>query len=108
MGAYESAAVPDQVVSDNLVGRTEDSSLELSVYPNPVRGAAVVVLRSDLGGLAVVKVYDQQGRKVVSLFEGLIMPGGLKEPCPGRSRARVLRDSSKCRSQSGGKQRRES
>ncbi|UOQ64711.1 T9SS type A sorting domain-containing protein [Hymenobacter volaticus] len=48
---------------------------ELAVYPNPSAGPTTVSFRPVLDGLAQVRVYNQLGQQVASLYEGTVHKG---------------------------------
>ena len=54
---------------------TGSNRQELAVYPNPAAGQASVSFRPVLDGLAQVRVYNQLGQQVASLYEGTVRKG---------------------------------
>ena len=48
---------------------------ELAVYPNPTAGPTTVSFRPVLDGLAQVRVYNQLGQQVATLYEGKVHKG---------------------------------
>ncbi|UOG73184.1 T9SS type A sorting domain-containing protein [Hymenobacter tibetensis] len=58
-----------------VVATARKRAQDLSVYPNPTVGAASVSFRPVQDGAAQVLVYNQLGRQVTSLYEGVVHKG---------------------------------
>ena len=56
----------DYLGAEEIVDNTPDAFESLLVYPNPVSESTVSVSTSGFAGIALVEIYDLQGRVVIS------------------------------------------
>ncbi|MDF7812054.1 SBBP repeat-containing protein [Hymenobacter sp. YC55] len=74
-GGSASTAPVRTISSPLAVAASKRGAQELSVYPNPTAGPTTISFRPVQDGAAQVRVYNQLGQQVASLYEGKVRQG---------------------------------
>ena len=72
---YENLSIISTILDAEEEGGPALSASGLSFYPNPVRNAGNLSLSIDKPQQVSVNVYDMQGRRVATLFDGFLVSG---------------------------------
>jgi hypothetical protein len=56
--------------------RETQNELKVAFYPNPVEDAGILQIYSDANTKATIAMFDEQGRKIETIYEGSLQNGG--------------------------------